>query len=114
MAPDHGVERAVGDLVEHDGVERLSRGLDADMGEHRVAAIALQRVAVHEGLGDGLDGEGAIGVPHRVDLAVDGGEGDAEGGRIGLAELGDVIGGVSPGQSRDALMQLREITLDGR
>ena len=66
------------------------------MAEHRLAAVALQRVAIHEGLGDGLDGEGAIGVPHRIDLAIDGGERDAEGGRIGLAELGDVIGGVSP------------------
>jgi hypothetical protein len=27
----------------------------------------------------------------------------------GLAELGDVIGGVSPGQPRDALVQLREV-----
>ena len=37
---DHRVERPVGDLVEHDGVERLAGGLDADMLQHRLAAIA--------------------------------------------------------------------------
>jgi len=47
---DHGVERAVGHLVEHDRVERLAGRLDADMLQHRLAAIVLQRVAIHEGL----------------------------------------------------------------
>ena len=84
------------------------------MGEHRVAAVALERVAVHEGLGHRLDGEGLVGVADRIDLAVDGRERDAEGGRIGLAELGDVVGGLSPGQAGDPLMQLDEIILHGR
>ncbi len=50
--------------------------------------------------------KGRFGVSHRVDLAVDGGDRDAEGGRIGLAKLGDVIGGLSSGQSGHAFVQL--------
>ena len=75
---DHGVERPVGDLVEHDGVERFARRLDADMVEHILAPVMLERVAVHEGLRDRLDGEEVVGVAGGVDLAVDGGERDAE------------------------------------
>ena len=76
---DHGVERPVGHLVEHDRVEGLAGGLDADMAQHVVAPIVLERVAVHERLRHRLDGEEVIGVAGRVDLAVDRGEGDAEG-----------------------------------
>jgi hypothetical protein len=75
---DHRVERAVGDLIEHDRVERLSGRLDADMLEHGFAAIAVERVAIHERLRYGLDGEGVIGVADSVDLSVDRGDGDAE------------------------------------
>ena len=92
---DHGVERAIGDLVEHDRVERLASGLDADLLEHGQAPIILKRVAVHEGLRHGLNGEGDSGVADRVDLAVDSGDGDAEQRRIDLAELRDVIGRLS-------------------
>ena len=46
-----------------------------------------------------------VGIADRVDLAVDGGERDAEQVGIGLAELGDVVGGLAAGQARDPLMQ---------
>ena len=35
---DHGVERSVGDLVEHDRVERLAGRLDADLARARQGA----------------------------------------------------------------------------
>ena len=89
---DHGVERPVGDLVEHDRIESFPRRLDADMVEHILAPVMLERVAVHEGLRNRLDGEEVVGVASSVDLAVDRGERDAEGGGIGLAELRDVVG----------------------
>ncbi|MGB0056718.1 MAG: hypothetical protein WBQ20_08165 [Methyloceanibacter sp.] len=46
---DHGVERPVGDLVEHDGIKGLAGGLDADMTQHIVAPVMLKRVAVELG-----------------------------------------------------------------
>ena len=98
---DHGVERAVGHLVEHDRVERPTRRLDPHMLQHRRAAIALKRIAVHERFRHGLNGEGDLGVPGRIELAVDGGDGDAEQGGVGLAELGDVVGRLAAGQPGD-------------
>ena len=85
---DHGVERPVGDLVEHDRVERFAGRLDADMPQHVLAAIMLERVAVHERLRDRLDGEEVVGVAGGVDLAVDRGERDAEGGGSALPSCG--------------------------
>ncbi len=111
---DHGIERAVGDLVEHDGVERLAGGLDAHMLEHGGAAMALERVAVHEGLGHRLDGEGDVGIPHLVDLPVHRGDGDAEQGGIDLAELRDVVGRTAAGDLGHACMQVGEERLHGR
>ena len=89
---DHGVERPVGDLVEHDRVESFPRRLDADMVQHVLAPVMLERVAVHEGLRNRLDGEEVVGVAGGVDLAVDRGERDAEYAGIGLAELRDIVG----------------------
>jgi hypothetical protein len=109
---DHGVERAVGHLVEHDRVERLASGLDADMLQHHLAAIVLQRVAIHEGFRYRLDGEGAVGVAYRIDLSIDSDDGNAEQGRIGLAEFGDIVGGFSVCQRRGVLIELRQIVFD--
>ena len=92
MAPDHRVERPVGDLVEHDRVERLPGRLDADMAEHIVAPIVLERVAVHERLRYRLDAEEAIGVAGRVGLSVDRGECHAEGVGSGPAKLREIVG----------------------
>ena len=96
---DHGVERPVDDLVEHDRVEGFAGGLDADMFQHRLAAMVLERIAVHEGLRHRLDGEGDLGIADGVDLPVDGGDGDAEQVGIDLAELGDVVGRLAAGHA---------------
>ena len=89
---DHGVERPVGDLVEHDGIKGLAGGLDADMTQHIVAPVMLKRVAVHEGLRHRLNGEPMLGITCCGDFAVDCGKRDAEDGGIHLAELGDIVG----------------------
>jgi hypothetical protein len=108
-----GLNGTVGDLVEHDRIEGFTRRLDADMPEHVFAAIMLERVAVHEQLRDGLNGEEVVGVAGRVNLAVDGGERDAEDGGIGLAELRDVVGHLAANHPRHALMQIDEEIVDG-
>ncbi|MGC2409207.1 MAG: hypothetical protein WA441_04210 [Methyloceanibacter sp.] len=86
------VERAVGDLVEHDRVERFPRRFDADMAQYELAAVMLQRVAIHEGLRHRLDGEGVVGIADGINLSIGGGERDPEGGGVGLAELRDIVG----------------------
>ncbi len=103
---DHGIEGPVGHLVEHDGIERFAGGLDAHMAEHGIAPEMLQRIAIHEGLRYRLDGEDVVGVAGGIDLAIDGGERNAEQRRIGLAELGDIVGDLAAGCLPDALMQL--------
>ena len=110
---DHGVERPVGDLVEHDGVERLSGRLDPDFFQHTFPAMALKRIAVHERLRHRLDGEGIIGIADGVDRAVDRGERDAEAGGIGLGEFGNVVGGTAAGQRRDTRVEFRQVVCDG-
>jgi hypothetical protein len=109
-----GLKGRFRNLVEHDGVERLSRRLDAHPFEHRLAPVMLERIAVHEGLRHGLDDEGAVGIADGIDLPVDRGDGDAEQRGIGLAELGDVVGRLAAAELRDALMQVGEIVLDRR
>ena len=52
-----------------------------------------------------------LGIADGVDLPVDGGDGDAEQIGVGLAELGDVVGGLAAGHLGDALMQFGEIVL---
>ena len=44
------IERAVRFFVEHDRVERLAGRLDADLFEHRFAAVIFQRHAEHKRL----------------------------------------------------------------
>jgi len=110
---DHGVERPVGDLVEHDRIEGFSRGLDADMAQHIVAPIVLKRAAIHEGLRHRLDSEKVLVVAGGVHLAVDRGERDAEGGGIGLAELGDIVGDPAAAHARNALVQLDKKVFNG-
>ena len=51
------IERPVRDFVEHDRVERFAGRLDADLLEHLLAAVVLERQAEHERLRDRLDAE---------------------------------------------------------
>jgi hypothetical protein len=111
---DHGIEGAVRHLVEHDRVERLSCRFHADMLQHRFPPVMLERVAVHEGLRHRLDGEAYAGIARRVDLAIDRSDGDAEMGRVGLAELGDVVGRLAAGDRCHAGEKLPQIIFDGR
>jgi len=57
-----------------------------------VLAELLERDAVVDGLGDGLDAEVAPGVAEGEALAAGGAEGEGELVGVGAAELGDVIG----------------------
>src|SRR5262245_2046684 len=71
-------------------------------------------MAVHEGLRYRLDGEGFVGIADRVDRAVNGRDRDAETGRIGLAEFGNVIGGTAAGETGDASVEFRQVVRDWR
>src|SRR4029078_579550 len=82
--------------------------------EHRFAAIAVERIAIHEWLRHGLDGEGVLGVADGVYLSIDRGDGDSEQRGVNLAELGDVVGRLTASQSRYSAVQLSKIILDRR
>ena len=82
--------------------------------EHRFAAIAVERIAIHERLRHGLDGEGVLGVADAVDLSIGRGDGDSEQRRIDLAELRDVVGRLTAGECRYSVVQLGKIILDRR
>ena len=78
--------------VEADRIEGIAGRFDADRALHPRRAQRIQRQREHEGLRHRLDGEGNPGIAGLVDMAVEGGETDAEMGRISLAELRNVIG----------------------
>jgi hypothetical protein len=92
---DHRVERAVVALVHDDRVEGVTGGLHPDSMHDLHRATVVQGDAENERLRDRLNRELAIGVADAVDVAVGGGNGDAELIRVGLGEFGDV-GGNSP------------------
>jgi hypothetical protein len=107
-------ERRIGVAENAHQVLILGGGLDADMFQHRLAAMVLQRIAVHGRASTPTGGEGDLGIADGVDLPVDSGDGDAEQVGIGLDEFGDVVGRLAAGYARDALMQLVEVVLNGR
>jgi hypothetical protein len=109
---DHRVERPVFDIVEQDRVEGVAGRLDADMLEHRIAAVLGQDVAVDERLRRRLDRKGALAVAGGVDLAVDGCDGDAEEVGIGLGELGDVVGNLAVAQLLETGVEGRQVVID--
>jgi hypothetical protein len=74
-----------------DRVERIARGLDADLREHLVLAVFLERQPVGERLGNRLEGEGLARVADLVDEPVARGNADAEPVRIGARKLGNVV-----------------------
>ena len=75
-------------------------------------APVLQRQAVDDGLGDGLDGEAGLLVASVVAEAVCGYERDGEPGRVDRRELGDVVGEVAVVEVAVASVQLVEQPLD--
>ena len=102
----HRVERAVVGLVEADRIEALAGGLYANMPQHRLPPQPVERVAVDERLGDGLDGEALRRVADMIDGAVHRGDGDAEAGGIGLAQFRYVGGGLALRQAGKAGMEI--------
>ena len=109
---DHGVEWPVVALVEGDGVEGFARGFDADLAQHLLATVVGQRHAVDDGLRDRLDGEQRGTVAGLVDIAVHGGERDAEQVVIDPRQLGDIARHRSLAVLLVPLMQLIEIVAD--
>jgi hypothetical protein len=109
---DHRVERAAVRHVQRHRIEAVARRLDPDLGEDGVAPMLLQRVAVDEGLGDRLDGEGMIRIANRMDRAVHGGDGDAEQGGIGLGEFGNIAGGGTVRQRGEGGVETGEEIVD--
>lgn len=101
--------RPVGGVELDDAVERIASGLDTDFcsAPHRDRGLRA-RESVHERLGDGLDGELAVGVADLVDLAVGGDDADGKPVGIGFGQLGDVGGDVAFTQIAVAEMQLVE------
>ena len=79
-------------FVEHDRVERLAGRLDADLLEHRLAAVVFERQPEHERLRDRLDAEQLLVVADVERLPVDGHDRDAEPIGVGQGQLGDVVG----------------------
>jgi len=63
---DHRILRPARVLFERELVERLTGGLHAHGGEHRLGAAVHERGGIGEGLGDRLDGERDVGVTRGV------------------------------------------------
>ncbi len=90
---------AVLGLQLHEGVERVAGRLAADAPPERVAAVG-DRERQREQLGHALDGERLLPVSDAVQLPFDGGDGHAEGLRVGGGEGRDVVGDLAPAPRR--------------
>ncbi len=88
---DHRIVRPVIG-AKPDRIEGIAARLDADHRLDFVSAQHFQRQGKDEGLGNRLNGERHGAVADFVDVAVDGGEADAEMRRIGLLQLRNVVG----------------------
>lgn len=73
-----------------------------------------KRESVDQRFGDGLDGKRDIAVADVVDLSIDGGNGNAEPFRSGVAKLWDVVGDFAVLQAGVLVMKTLNETLDGR
>ena len=111
---DHRVERCTSLGIETDGVEGVAAGLHAHLAGDEVLAPVRQGGGVDEGLGDGLDGEGLVRVAHLVGHPVHGDDADAEPGRVGLGQLGDIAGDLAAIQGGELVVQGLQIGLDRR
>lgn len=87
---DHGVLRCLGDVVDTDLVERLTGGLDTDLGVDRVLADQVQRQRIGERLGDGLDGEFHCRVAGFVDVPIRRRQAQPKAFRVDGGQFGDI------------------------
>jgi hypothetical protein len=74
--------------LQADGIECIARRLDADLAPYRLGAMVFESDAVDQRLRDRLDRELLARRADFVDLAVDGGDGDAEPVGVGLFQPG--------------------------
>ena len=100
---DHRVEGMVVG-IEPDRIEGVAGRFDADGALDPRSTQRIQRQREHEGFGHRLDREGNAGIAGLVDVAVEGGEADAEMGRVGLAEFRNVVGDGAAGFLRKIRM----------
>jgi hypothetical protein len=98
--------------LQADGVEGIARRLDTDLSPNRLGAMVFEGDAVDQRLGDRLDRELLARRADFVDLAVDGGDGDAEPVGVGLLQLRDVAGHLAAAELAEAGVELFEVVLD--
>jgi hypothetical protein len=106
---DHGIARTTGAGFEADGIEGVARGFRADFLEHSAPAVILQRHAIHERFGDGLDSEMLLGVADFIDSAAGCHQADAEPIGIGLGQFGYICRDISVGYGSAFPVQALEI-----
>ena len=109
---DHRVRRSARVFVERDRVERVAGRSDADLGEHGVTSVRLEREAVQQQFGHRLNGEVVVGITNREFDAVDGHRGDGELVGIDLRELGDVRRGFPLGEISESFVEIADHLLE--
>ncbi len=99
--------------LQADRIERITRRFNADFREYCRLAVLFELETVGERLGDRLNGERSARITNLVDVAVVGGDADAEAVGIDARKLRDVIGDGTAGEFTMAHMQRFEIVEDG-
>jgi hypothetical protein len=79
-------------FFEADRVEGFTRRFYAHFGLHPLDAVVLHGESVSDDLGDRLDSERQLGVARLIDMAVDGGDRDAEPVGVRMGEFRDITG----------------------
>ena len=105
---DHRIRRASCSALELDGVERLSRGLDAHAVEGRAFGVQ-QREREQERFHRRLDAERHLRVGTPAHAAVGQRQGDRAEVGIGRRQLGDAVVDLSPAFVEKALAQVIEV-----
>ena len=88
---DHRVAGNAGAWIQADGVERIARGLHPHLFLHERRGEQAQRQPIHKGLGDRLDREGLLPVPHGINPAIGRCQNDSKILWIRFGQLGDVV-----------------------
>ncbi len=109
---DHGIQWRTGLGIEADRIEGLPARLDAHLAQDALAASIRQSRGVNCRLGHRLHRELAIVVADLIDIAVGGDDADAECIRIGLGELGDVVGYRAGGEASIFFVQRIQVLLE--